>query len=210
MSASAEVLLIASTFRQPTSFPDDCLPTEGDYKSRDELVAAIKIWAASRGYVFITRKSTTKTSGRKIVTYACDRSGQPKASVEKERTRKTTTRGTGCPFLVLAKESLDKTSWSLQHRPDKICSKHNYPPSQHPSAHPVHRKLNASGKATLSELISAGISPRDIRTYLRQQDRNSLVTRQDIYNCIAKLKDDMYEGQSSIRTSINQLDREGF
>ncbi|KAJ0130835.1 Catechol 1,2-dioxygenase [Fusarium oxysporum f. sp. albedinis] len=56
--------------------------------------------------------------------------------------RKTTTRGTGCPFSVLAKESLDKTTWSLQHRPDKEYPKHNHPPSQHPSAHPVHRKLN--------------------------------------------------------------------
>jgi hypothetical protein len=210
MSASIESSPVLPPSQELASFPDDCLPPEAEYNSRDELVTAINTWAATRGYAFITRKSTTKTSGRKIVTYACDRSWQHKPSAKKKHMRKTTTRGTGCPFSVLAKESLDKTTWSLQHRPDKECSKHNHPPSQHPSAHPVHRKLNSTGKATLSELVSAGISPRDIQTYLRQQDGNSLATRQDIYNCIAKLKDDMHEGQSSIHALINKLDREGF
>ena len=195
---------------EPASFPNDCLPPEADYASRDALVTAINTWASTRGYAFITRKSTTKSSGKRVVTYACDRSWKPPTSTDIERKRKTTTRGTSCPFSVLAKESLDKTTWSLRHRPGKDCSKHNHPPSQHPSAHPVHRQLDASGKASLSDLVSAGIAPKDIQTYLRQQDPRSLSTRQDIYNCIAKLKDDMHEGQSSIHALINKLDQGGF
>lgn len=192
------------------SFSDDCLPSEAEYESRDALVTAINTWAATRGYAFITRKSTTKTSGRKIVTYACDRSWQPRPSSRKECKRKSTTRGTSCLFSVIAKESLDRTTWSLRHRPDAKFAKHNHPPSQHPSAHPVHRQLDASGKAAISDLVSAGIAPKDIQTYLRQQDPGSLATRQDIYNCISKLKDDMHEGQSSIQALINRLDQEGF
>lgn len=192
------------------SFSEDCLPPEGDYSSREALVTAINTWSATRGYAFITRKSTTKSSGRKVVTYACDRSWKSRDITEMERKRRTTTRGTSCPFSVLAKESLDKTTWSVAHRPDTECAKHNHPPSHHPSAHPVHRQLGSSGKATISELVSAGIAPKDIQTYLRQQDNSSLATRQDIYNCIAKLKDDMHEGQSSIHALINRLDREGF
>jgi hypothetical protein len=119
MSASIESSPVLPPSQELASFPDDCLPPEAEYNSRDDLVTATNTLAATRGYAFITRKSTTKTSGRKIVTYACDRSWQHKPSAKKKRMRKTTTRGTGCPFLVLAKESLDKTTWSLQHRPDK-------------------------------------------------------------------------------------------
>lgn len=210
MSTLTETISGASSSGETDAFPDNCLPPEAEYQSREELVTAINTWAAARGYAFITRKSTTKSSGRKIVTYACDRSWQLRVSVEKEPKRKTTTRGTGCPFSVLAKESLDKTTWYLQHRPDQRHSEHNHIPSPHPSAHPAHRRLDASGKATLSELVSAGISPRDIQTYLRQQNPTSLATRQDIYNRIAEVKGSMHEGQSSINALINQLDREGF
>ena len=89
-------------------------------------------------------------------------------------------------------------------------SKHNHPASHHPSDHLVHRQLDASGKATLLELVSAGISLRNIYTFLRQQDPDSLATRKAIYNRIAELKDDMHEGQSSIHVPINQLDRKDF
>ena len=54
-----------------------------------------------------------------------------------KRGRNTTTRGTGCQYSVLAKESLDKTTWTLKHRTDKRFSTHNHELSQHPSAHPV-------------------------------------------------------------------------
>ncbi|KAJ0131765.1 hypothetical protein HZ326_25132 [Fusarium oxysporum f. sp. albedinis] len=74
----------------------------------------------------------------------------------------------------------------------------------------IHRQLDASGKATLSELVSAGISPRDVQTLLREQDPDSLATRKDIYNRVAELKDDIHEGQNSIHALINQLDREEF
>lgn len=201
---------ISSTQPNAAEFSIDCLPPEAEYNSRDELVTAINTWAATQGYAFITRKSTTKSSGRKIVTYACDKSWKPSSSINANAKRKTTTRGTGCLFSVLAKESLDKTTWSLHHRPDEKFLKHNHPPSHHPSAHPVHRQLDASGKATLSELVSAGISPRDIQTFLRQQDPDFLATRKDIYNRISELKDDMHKGQSSIHALINQLDNEGF
>ena len=194
MSTSTGSLPVASSSGEANVFADDCLPPETEYVSREELVTTINTWAAARGYASITRKSTTKSSGRKVITYACDRSWKPRSSAEKEPKRKTTTRGTNCPFSVLAKESLDKTTWSLHHRPDQQHSKHNHTPSPHPSAHPVHRQLGDSGKATLSELVSAGISPRDIQTYLRQQNPTSLATRQDIYNRIAEVKDSMHEG----------------
>lgn len=169
MSTSIELPSGDSSVHEAASFLDDCLPPEAEYHSRKELVEAIDTWAATRGYAFIARSSTTKSSGRRIVMYACDRSWPAEVSTGNEPKRKTTARGTSCPFSVLAKESLDKMTWSLHHRPDIQHTKHNHEPSHHPSAHPTRRQLDDSNKATVSELVSAGVSPRDIQTYLRQQ-----------------------------------------
>ena len=88
------------------------------------------------GIRITTGKSTTERNGRRIVTYACDRHCLP-PPMSSKRGRNTTTQGTGCQYSVLAKESLDKTAWTLKHRTDKQFSSHNHELSQHPSAHPV-------------------------------------------------------------------------
>jgi hypothetical protein len=168
---------------------------------------SINEWAVTRGYAFITRKSTREKSGKQTVTYACDRSWlQP---ISEERQRKTTTRGTGCQFSVLAKESLDKSTWRLQHRSEARFSSHNHAPSWDPAAHPSHRQLSKEDNAKISSLSNAGIAPRDIRTFLRQNS-SSLVTQQDIYNKLAATRRELYEGQSSISALISQLNQEGF
>jgi hypothetical protein len=190
------------------AFPDDCLPSECDYESRDALFAAINAWAAPRGYAFTTGKSSKTPSGRWKVTYACDRFCKPPDAL-KERQRKTTTRGTSCLFSVLAIESLDKSIWSLRHRPDKRFSLHNHAPSQHPSAHPSHRKLSKEDTAKLSSLSDAGVAPKEIRTFFRQNS-DSLATQQDIYNKLAATRREICEGQSSIVALVNQLDNEEF
>jgi hypothetical protein len=191
-----------------TSFPDDCLPPERDYESRDALFASINAWAVIKGYAFTTGRSTKEKTGRQTITYACDRSCRPPA-VSKERQRKTTFRGTGCQFSVLAKESLDKSTWTLRHRPDKRFSVHNHEPSHDPSAHPAHRQLSEDDTIQLTNLVNSGIAPKDIRTYLRQNG-NSITTQQDVYNRIAATRRDICEGQSTIHALANQLDREGF
>lgn len=67
-------------------------------------------WAAARRYAFITRKSTTKSSGKKLVAHVCDRSWRARALRETERKRQTKTRGTSYPFLVFAKQPLNKAT----------------------------------------------------------------------------------------------------
>ena len=187
------------------SFPDNCLPPEAIYESREALFRSINVWAAAKGYAFSTGKSTKEKSGRITVTYACDRVFLVPTTA-RERLRKTTTRGTGCPFSVLAKESPDNT-WALKHRPDRCFSVHNHEPSHHPSAHPVHRQLSG-GTSQLASLSNAGIAPKEIQTLVRQS--GSLATRQDIYNRIADVRRDTCEGQSPIHALANQLDKEGF
>lgn len=194
-------------FQGVRSFPDDCLPPECNYESRDSLAKAINAWAAPRGYAFVTGRSTREKTGRLTVTFTCDRFRRP-PNTSREGTRKTCTRSTSCQFSILAKQSVDGT-WAVRHRRGQHFAVHNHEPSQHRSAHPVHRALSGTDKSTIKNLTNAGVAPRDIRTYLRQSS-NSVATQQDIYNYIAECRRDIRQGQSSIHALVNQLDDQDF
>lgn len=190
------------------SFPEDCLPPEADYITRDALFEAINSWAAPKGYAFINGRSTKERSGKQTVTYICDRRRNHQI-ISKERQRKTTTRATGCEFSVLGKQSLDKTTWTVKHRSDKKFTLHNHEPSWNRTAHPVLRTLSKECVSQVSSLTNAGVAPREIRTYIRQNS-NSTASQQDIYNCIADARRGASEGQSSINALADQLFKEGF
>jgi hypothetical protein len=187
------------------TFPNDCLPPEAIYESREALFKAINAWAKTRGYAFTTQRSTKEKSGNMTIIYACDRSREP-PTAQTGYQRRTTTRKTNCPFSVIAKES--GYSWVLKYRPDQRFSAHNHEPSQHPSAHPVHRQLSEEGASQVASLSNAGVAPKEIQTLVREN--GSLATWQDIYNRIADVRCDSCEGQSSIHALANQLDQEGF
>ncbi|PWI63964.1 hypothetical protein PCL_01917 [Purpureocillium lilacinum] len=104
-----------------SAFADDALPPEGVYDSREALFKAINEWAKPRGYAFTTGKSSKTPNGRVKIVYACDRNRLPPSHAV-ERVRRTASRKTGCKFSVLAKESLDRSTWTLGHRPDKECA----------------------------------------------------------------------------------------
>ncbi|RYO85590.1 hypothetical protein DL764_009150 [Monosporascus ibericus] len=184
------------------TFPDDCLPPEGFFESREALFESINTYARPRGYAFITRRSTREKNGYLSVVFACDRSRQLPS--KGARRRQTTTRMTECPFSVLAKESSE--GWTLKYRHDVRYASHNHEPSLHPSAHPVHRQLSRTPQ--LKTLSNAGLAPKEIQTIVRQS--GSLATRQDIYNCVAEVRRDTRQGQSPIYALANQLEQEGF
>ncbi|EXK75688.1 hypothetical protein FOQG_19546 [Fusarium oxysporum f. sp. raphani 54005] len=91
-------------------FPDDCLPPEHTYASRDDLFQAINRWAAPRGYAFVTGRSNKGKSGRLTVYFTCDRARRP-PSDSRSRIRATCTRSTLCPFSITAKELPDASGW---------------------------------------------------------------------------------------------------
>ncbi|KAJ2894092.1 hypothetical protein MKZ38_007931 [Zalerion maritima] len=162
-----------------TTFPDDALPPEGTYESRESLLAAINSWAKPRGYAFTTGKSSKIPNGRVKVVFACDQNKLP-PSTSIDRIRGTSSRRTGCKFSILAKQSLKGNSWVLSHRPDKECALHNHPPSEAASTHPAHRKLQERDITMISRLTTAGAAPRDMRTYLNNNS-DTLATQRDIY-----------------------------
>src|SRR5689334_7347543 len=90
-------------------WPDDVLPPEATYPSREALLTDINKWAKARGYAFVTRRTTHTANGRLHIYFSCDRGGGIyKPIPDSERKRKRTTQRTGCKFSVIGKESLCK------------------------------------------------------------------------------------------------------
>lgn len=127
-------------------YPADCLPPEGEYESRDALFTAIKAWAAPRGYTFRIGRSTKEHSKKHTVTFTCNRA-RPPPSEAKPRVRLTSSRGTGCQFSVLGKESYDSTRWFLKHRIGSQFAVHNHEPNVGLAAYLVPRRAPAPSPA---------------------------------------------------------------
>ncbi|EXU94820.1 MULE transposase domain protein [Metarhizium robertsii] len=179
-------------------FPDDCLPPEDEYSSREAL-----------GYAFVTGWPRKTPNGRQQVVFNCDRGAGRTPDALTVRQRRTTTKRTGCQFSVLVKEGLDKASWKLTHRPGSEYAIHNHEPSTQRSAHPVHRKPSPADMSTVHNLGNEAVAPKEIKSYLRNHSE-TLATQQDIYNCMAQGKRDLAKGQSNIHALANELDSEGF
>lgn len=139
------------------------------------LIQGDQRMGSSTWLCFVTGRSTKEKTGRRIVTFTCDR-GRRLDNRLQSRQRKTTIRSTGCHFSVLAKQSLDTTTWTLRHRPDRRFATYNHEPSWHQSAHPVYRSLSDTDRSTIRSLTNAGVAPKDIRTYIRQNS-NAIVTQ---------------------------------
>jgi hypothetical protein len=130
------------------------LPPLASYPSREALFEAIQIWAKPRGYAFTVGKSKLQGQRRKVY-YACDKNATPPLS-STTRIRDTQTRGTKCPFSILAVELPQSLGWELRYRPGTIYNTHNHPPSQSPAAHPSHRHLSVQALATSQNLFLSG------------------------------------------------------
>lgn len=193
----------------PTSWQwkNDCLPPQDVFRSHHSLKEFIDGWAKACGYAFVIGRSKKEKSGRRTITYTCDRACKP-PDPTLPRVRRTSTRGTGCQFSIVAKECADGT-WNLKHRDDQY-HHHNHPPSPHPSAHPANRKLDNDQKAAISHLLSTRIPAKDIQSYMRERGILKYTTRKDIQNSVAATRRELCEGQSAIHALINQLDNEGF
>ena len=79
------------------------LPPESIYPSKEALFEAIQAFAFSHRYAFTIRRSKRLDSGRHKITYYYDRFYTVKSITT--RIRKTSSRGTGCIFSIIAIET---------------------------------------------------------------------------------------------------------
>ncbi|GAM37723.1 hypothetical protein TCE0_029f07872 [Talaromyces pinophilus] len=175
--------ILTSTVNVLEGFSSDILPPEGDFNSRKAVFDHVNSWAKPRGYAFTTGKSLKTSNGRVKVFFACDRNKPPPSPLS-SRKRRTSSQRTNCLFSVVAKESLDGTTWALRHRPDPKFCEHDHLPSTEPSVHRAHRRLPDEEANVIADLTTAGVPPREIRTYIRQTS-SVLTTQQDLYDLAA-------------------------
>jgi len=130
------------------------LPPEATYPSKEALFEAIQSWAKPRGYAFSIRRSSKLKDSRQKVTFGCDRRALI-LPLNRDHSRDTQTRGSGCLFSILALET-PSLGWEVRYRTGAQFNTHNHPPSQSPAAHPSHRRLQATAQNTARNLFLAG------------------------------------------------------
>jgi hypothetical protein len=191
-------------------FPDDSLPPEAIYESRESLVAAINEWAAPRGYAFVVGRSRKSATGRVFVEYVCDRHSPPLTLGNIAIRRRRSARGTNCPFSIIAKESLDRTSWHVGHRAAS-CSYHNHSPSFDILSHPAHRSRSFTPaiNEAIQTFVAAAARPRDIYNVVQGMTPDR-INQMDLRNRITIAKRALHNGQSPTNALLSQLQDEGF
>ena len=76
------------------------LPPLAIYPSKEALTESIQAWAKDHGYAFSISRSKRLENGFTRVYFACDR--RATLPLNTQRTRNTQSRGTECPFSILA------------------------------------------------------------------------------------------------------------
>lgn len=127
------------------------LPPLATYPPKEALFEAIQAWAKPRGYAFSIARSTQKKADLRC----SDRRAQIQLDTPQNRVRNTQSRGSGCPFSIIALET-PSLGWEVRYRPGAEFNTHNHPPSQSPAAHPSHRQLSIQAQNTAQRLSSAG------------------------------------------------------
>lgn len=177
-------------------------PSGGVFETVDQAIQAFNCHAAPQGYAIIIFRSQKRNGQPYRVNLGCDRSRTPKID---GHVRKTSTRGTNCPFRLTLKALGGNWTADLRH------GGHNHPPSD-PLAHPAHRRVSAAGIQRIRELSEADIAPRDILSALRASEDEVLSPTgtppiaRDVRNVRAQLRSTQLGPYTPIQALIVQLD----
>ncbi|OWT42543.1 mutator-like element [Pochonia chlamydosporia 170] len=175
--------------------------------SIEALQSQVNNFAKENGFGVVRRNGSGSSVRKTRYVFECDRYGQPRpsrgAGLRQKRSRKC-----GCKWKVVG-EALEENNymWTLREFADLQHSKHNHGRSISLSAHPIHRRLSDSVKATV-EAISrrVGIRARDIRGVVKEKHPGTVYTRKDIYNARALLRREKLDGLSPTAALIKLFD----
>jgi hypothetical protein len=180
-------------------------PPEMAYPSLKALMESVQTFAATQGYV-VTKKRTVE--GKKLW-IKCDRGGRYDDRYKLDdstRQRTTASRLIDCPFELYARVYASDKQWHLKVK----CSEHNHARSESLSGHPIARRLVDTQKASVRQMFSCGISPRDTLTTLRQDDTNQHLVARTIYNARAAARRDSLNGRTTIEALMDELRDQGY
>lgn len=153
------VLLSATTAAETPSTVMP-LPSEATYTSLEDLETSINAHARQYNFAFTKgRSSSANKSGRRVITFYCDRYGSPPAATAASHTgqarkRQTSSRKTGCHFSINAKKLFNDV-WELCHRTDLKFSVHNHGPSYSATSHPNNHHVAPEIYKMIGEFVEA-------------------------------------------------------
>ena len=176
-------------------------PVSRTYSNLESLILAVNEHDRNEGYAIVKERTKKRKNHQVYKIYLkCDPGGiYIDKSKPGQRTRDTGTRLTGCPFSITANLQEDK-QWLLE-----VCnSEHNHPPID-ASGHSVHRQLKETAQASVANMTAAGIEPRQIRSSLRLETPESLISARDVYNSRAKIRRDALGSRTAVQALLEAL-----
>ena len=181
-------------------------PPEHSYTSFEAAEQALYDWSESHGFAVVRKRSKkpgwkTDEPGPYKYVYACDKSGESRSQTSGKRRSKT--RKTDCPFEVTITRKAGVWYLEVRH------GEHNHEPSLDPAQHPALRKLTEAQEESIKSLTRSHVAPKNILLNLIQQDLNTHVVSQDLYNFRAKLKQRELQGLTRTEALVNMMMEKG-
>ena len=173
------------------------LPEEGEYVSLTRAESILRQHAKFHGYALSRAslkkdKRTQPTIRRRDL--RCSRGGMKRGEGVK---RRTGTRMTQCKFEVRIHRT-EYGTWQVRiYHPT-----HNHEPSSSLSEHSQYRQPTTEEQTTIRSLHASGVAPRFIVSTLLEQDLDTAVTTREVYNEIAKAKEERMNGLTPIEALI--------
>ncbi|MFS7920928.1 putative transcription factor FAR family [Helianthus anomalus] len=153
------------------------------FKSRQDLIDWAHKVGRSLGYVIVTKRSTTLTSGVMTkIHLMCDRGGIYKC--KSSNIRISGSKKTNCPFRLGGKYWKKYDVWTLR----VICEDHNHEPTLHVKDHPYARRLSANETRLVFDLSRKNVKPQAILSTLKEQNKNNMSTLKTVYNARQKFR----------------------
>ncbi|KAJ0600627.1 putative DNA helicase chromatin remodeling SNF2 family [Helianthus annuus] len=165
------------SFHNASAFSTDTV-----FKSRQDLLDWVQKVGRSLGYVIVTKRSKTLSSGVMTkVNLMCDRGGvcKSKSSVRNRGTKKI-----NCPFELIGKYWEMYNVWTLR----VVCEKHNHEPILHMEDHPYAMRLSANETRLVFDLSRKNVKPHAILSTLKEQNKNNVSKVRTIYNACHKFR----------------------
>ena len=179
--------------------------------SIDALQAQVNEFARANGFGVVRHNGSGSQLRKTRYVLQCDRYGEPRpsrgAGLRQNRSRKC-----GCKWKVIV-ESLktNEYMWTLRMFADPAHSAHNHDRGLSSSAHPIHRRLTDSVKATIAATSRrVGIRARDVRGIVGEKHRGTVYTRKDIYNARTLLRRDKLGGLNPTAALIRLFGERGI
>ncbi|KAL4556227.1 hypothetical protein LXL04_038871 [Taraxacum kok-saghyz] len=80
-----------------------------------------------------------------------------------------------------------------------ICDEHNHRPAQHLEGDPYARRLSADETRLVADLTRKNVTPRNILSTLKEQNKNNVSVIKTVYNAQQKIRMDAQAGKTPMQ-----------